>query len=293
MKALKKSLMIISILILIGGIFMIHFVIPTLLISTRIGAPEIGLPKNAINHKEIVCTSSDGLKLNGVYFKSQNDSIHKTVIILHGIRSSKEYNYSAAEQLVSKGISVLLIDHRAHGKSEGDYCTFGVKEKHDVQSWVNIIKNEYPENKIGIWGQSLGGAIGLQAMGIDERIEFAVIECTFSELKTIGPDYISRMFGVNWKWLNDYIAYRAGIIASFDTDLASPLTYCKKITRPVLLAHGNKDQNINIKYGKENYSALKSIDKTFIEVKGAGHNTIWKEGGEDYANTVFSFILRQ
>ena len=120
-----------------------------------------------------------------------------------------------------------------------------------------------------------------------------MIECTFSQLKTIGPDYINRMFGINWKWLNEYIDYRVSIIGDFKTELANPFAYCKKITQPILIAHGNKDENINIKYGRENYAVLKSRDKTFIEVDGAGHNTIWKEGGEDYSNKVFSFILRQ
>jgi hypothetical protein len=27
-----------------------------------------------------------------------------------------------------------------HGKSEGEYCTFGVKEKQDVQTWVDLLK---------------------------------------------------------------------------------------------------------------------------------------------------------
>lgn len=293
MKVLKKSILVLSTLLLIGTFLMIHFVIPTFLINTRIGVPQISLPENPLPHQNLTCTSFDSLKLDGLYFKSKNDSIHKTVIILHGIRSSKEYNYPSVEHLISKGVSVLLIDHRAHGKSEGDYCTFGVKEKYDVQSWINIINNKYPNDKIGVWGQSLGGAIGLQAMGIDKRIEFAVIECTFSELKTVGPDYINRMFGVNWKWLNEYIDWRAGTIGDFKTELANPLTYCQKITQPILLAHGNKDENINIKYGRKNYAALKSLDKTFIEVDGAGHNTLWKKGGEDYSNKVFSFILRQ
>lgn len=289
-KKLFLSLVVIS---LLGLFSLLYFAIPNLLINTRIGAPKFTTPKTALESKQVSCLSFDDLKLAGLYFQPERDSLHTTVIMLHGIRSSKEYYLAMAHELVRQGISVLLIDHRAHGKSEGDYCTFGVKEKYDVESWINFLTAQYPKNKIGVWGQSLGGAIGLQAMEIDHRIQFGIIESTFSHLKTVGPDYIERMFGVRWAWLNNYLDWRIGNLGNFDTVLANPNAACKNITQPIIIVHGYEDKNIDISHGKQNFEALLTKNKRFIGVKDAGHANVWKKVSQTYFDDVIAFMIEE
>jgi pimeloyl-ACP methyl ester carboxylesterase len=290
MNKTKKKILVFSVSLVFGFFLALHYALPMFLISTRIGAPKFVNLKVIPESKSLSCLSYDGLKLDGIYLEPNNDSARVTVIMLHGIRSSKEYYLSMAAELVNEGIAVLLIDHRAHGDSEGKYCTFGVKEKRDVESWIDLLKQEYPLNRVGVWGQSLGGAIGLQSMAIDKRIEFGIIESTFSELKTIGPDYLERMFAIRWKWLNSYLDYRIGKIGDFNTGLADPNTACKGINQPIIMVHGNEDMNINIKYGKQNFSALKSNQKEFIEVEAAGHANVWRTIDSTYFIKVINFI---
>jgi len=153
-----------------------------------------------------------------------------------------------------------------------------------------VLEDEELHTPIGIWGQSLGGAVALQAMAVEDRIQFGVVESTFSDFKTITNDYFKNYFGFSFQPLTNYLVNRAGKIADFNPDDASPLEYCKQIEQPVLMVHGTKDKRIKIKYGIENFKNLKSSDKKFLEIKDANHASIWETGGDLYFEKVYNFI---
>lgn len=209
---------------------------------------------------------------------------------MHGIRSDKNQFKNVIQFLSENGFNSVGLDSRAHGKSEGDFCTFGVNEKRDVKSLIDYLsKNEKLDN-FGVWGQSLGGAIGLQALGYDKRLQFGIIESTFSDFKTIVNDYFDLHAGFSYTPFSNYLVNRTGKIADFDLDDAKPIKYCQSIDQPILMVHGNVDKRIDIKYGKENFSKIPSPKKEFIEMDSANHSNIWKVGGENYFNRVLTFL---
>ncbi len=155
----------------------------------------------------------------------------------------------------------------------------------------SMLEDEQLKNApIGIWGQSLGGAIALQSMEVDDRIQFGLIDSTFCDFKTIVNDYFNYYLGFSFRQLTNYLVNRAGKIAGFDPNEANPFMYCKQIDQTVLIVHGNKDQRINIKYGKANFDNLKSINKELLTIEGANHATVWETGGADYFEKVFAFM---
>ena len=185
------------------------------------------------------------------------------------------------------------MDSRAHGESEGDFCSFGVNEKKDVQSLISYLIDSENLNHIGVWGQSLGGAIGLQAMGFDNRIKFGIIESAFSDIKMTVDDYFQLYAGFSFKPFSNYLVERAGIIAEFDQNNAKPIKYCETINQPILLVHGNMDERINIKYARENFSKIPSTQKELLEIDTAKHADVWKIGGDDYFKKALSFLNAQ
>ena len=148
------------------------------------------------------------------------------------------------------------------------------------------------DSTIGLWGQSLGGAIAYQALENDKRLKFGIIESTFSNLETIVHDYSDRMFGFNIEWVDNYALNRAGTMADFKPYEVSPLASAANVTQPMLVAHGTEDENIKFEYGKANFDNLASENKKFLAIKGAGHNTLWQVGGEEYRQQVYQFLAR-
>jgi alpha-beta hydrolase superfamily lysophospholipase len=228
--------------------------------------------------------------MQGLWGKTESE-LRGTIILLHGIRGYKEYFTDLTAQLNDSGYNTLALDLRAHGSSGGEYCTFGYHEKKDLKAAVDfLLSKPNADSTIGLWGQSLGGAIAYQALENDKRLKFGIIESTFSELKTIVHDYSERMFGFSISWVNKYALNRAGTMADFIPKDVSPFASAANVTQPMLVAHGTKDRNINFDYGKANFDNLNSENKTFLAIEGAGHNSLWQVGGEEYRQQVYQFL---
>ncbi|MEH6536210.1 MAG: alpha/beta fold hydrolase [Psychroserpens sp.] len=304
-KRLKRVKRIVFVLI-ISGISLTHFFVPRLISEIR--NPVVSLIKrnrNAshnlsidtnnsdVKKKAISINSFDGLKLSARITYSNLESSKGTIILLHGIRSNKDQFIDISNFLSENGFNSVALDSRAHGESEGNFCSFGVNEKKDIKSLIDYLSNNENLNHFGVWGQSLGGAIGLQAMGYDDRIEYGIIESAFSDFKTTVDDYFKLYAGFSFKPFSNYLVNRAGTIAGFDQDDAKPIKYCEAINQPILIVHGYNDERINIKYARQNFSKIPSDKKEFIEVDSAKHADVWKVGGEIYFNKVLVFLNTQ
>ena len=57
------------------------------------------------------------------------------------------------------------------------------------------------------------------------------------------------------------------------------------------MVHGNQDKKIDLSYGEENFLALKSQQKQFLEIEGAGHNNVQVIGDSFYTNNVNRFLM--
>jgi dipeptidyl aminopeptidase/acylaminoacyl peptidase len=244
-----------------------------------------------VKAESIYYNSSDGLKLKALLIRSDSLKTKGTIIMVHGIRAYKERFIPISKQINDSGYNVVMPDLRAHGESEGQYCTFGNKEKFDISALIDTL-NTMPninQNYI-IWGQSLGAAVSLQAMAIDKRIKLGIIESTFSDYRQIVHDYSRHTLGFEAGALIDYFIWLSENIGDFKADETIPANAAKQINQPVLMVHGTKDKRIKIEYGQQNFKNLASQQKRFIMLDGANHINVWQVGGDHYFNTVFKFI---
>jgi uncharacterized protein len=233
----------------------------------------------------------DTVVLRGYWIRSKEEkSDRPVVILLHGISNCKEKWLPTAAWLWENGYEAIVVDHRAHGESTGKYCTFGYFEKYDVQKVVEHVHAVRPGASIGVWGNSLGGAIALQALSIEPRLQFGIVESTFADFRDIVYDYQVRMFKLPSRWFaNDGIA-RAAAIAGFEPDSVRPAYVAHRIRQPVLMLHGDADEKINIRYGQMIFASLGSADKEFHTIEGAGHHNVSYRGGAAYKRMALDFL---
>lgn len=246
-----------------------------------------------LKSEDLHLTTADGVNLIGYWIQSDLDTSKGIIILIHGIGGCKEHFLNLAKELSKKGIESIVFDGRAHGKSGGEYCTYGFKEKHDIAQIVDKIKEQKPNLTIGIWGNSLGGAIAIQALEIEKRIQFGIIESTFTELNQIVFDYKKRTLkGIGIRSLSDHALKRAGQLADFDPQKVKPIESVKNIEQTIFLAHGDADENISPKYGQLLFDNLKTKNKKFTLVEGGGHFDLFEKGGIAYKNKIMDFIDR-
>ena len=291
-KRLTYSAILISVILLIlFGV--LHSLAPYAILQPPRITESVSLADETTIILPVTVSALDEISLSGYQVTPANDSVRGVIILVHGIGGCKEHFVGLAKELAKRGVASVLFDNRAHGKSGGEFCTYGFYEKRDIQSVINFVVEAYPDRPIGIWGNSLGGAIAIQSMAYDDRIDFGIIESTFTELSQIVYDYKKRILkGVGIKVFSDYALSRAGQIAGFPPEEVKPIESVKQISQPVFLAHGDSDMNISFQYGKALFENLASTQKEFYQVKGGGHFDLYEKGGEAYKNSIMAFIER-
>ena len=240
-------------------------------------------------------TTNDGYKLDGWWVYPNTEKAVGTILLVHGARSLKEYFLynGVLEGLVGLGLNVVAFDNRAHGKSEGQYCTFGYYEQTDVTKIIDLIKAKTPQLPLGIWGHSLGGTISILTLAKDKRVEFGVIESTFSNLRETVSDYKRRLIGFSIPIVANRVLNNAGQVAQFEPDAIQPLERMKEIQQPVFIAHGTLDDKIKVQYAHELFGALQSEQKYLHIIPNAKHSGLWRAGGQAYQEKVLGFIQSQ
>lgn len=262
------------------------------LIMTAKELMEDGNRENGLHKKsDFYFTANDGISINVRFSPSSKKKTRGNIILLHGIRSDKNSLSDREKYFNKQGFNTFAMDLRGHGKSGGEYCTYGYKEKEDVKKLVDYLsqKNQ-PDLPLGIYGHSLGGAVAIQALAIDKRIDFGIIESTYSDFTKITSDYSEYYTGLRFESLHADLLERSGELAGFVYDKVNPKDYCSLISQPVLMVHGAEDEKIKPSYALENYKRLPSLKKDIYIVPKAHHNDIWQIGGNKYHEKILQFI---
>lgn len=214
-------------------------------------------------------------------------------IMLHGVGSCKEVYLPYISTLAHRGFNVMVWDQRAHGKSGGQYLTYGYREWQDVARAVDWLEKKFPGLPTGIYGNSMGGAVALQSLARDPRLAFGLIESTFTDLGEVTNAYGRRMSGFRLPyWLTDLVLYFAGKIADFNPRSVRPIEAARAIRQPVQLIHGDADANIDVSHAQRLLKALRSEDKHLYLVPGGDHANLWEVGGGPYEKVWFGFLER-
>ena len=87
--------------------------------------------------------SEDGLRLTGYYLEAEK--VERIVVMFHGWRGSWRHDFGAClKWLYEENSSLLLVEQRAQGESEGKYMGFGLLERRDWQDMVKLAgRKEY------------------------------------------------------------------------------------------------------------------------------------------------------
>jgi uncharacterized protein len=233
----------------------------------------------------------DTITLKGYFVPGQPDSVHGTVILLHGIASVKESMFQIADTLARHGYNSIVFDLRAHGESGGIDCTFGYFEKYDVSAVIDEAKKRFGTiDPVAVYGNSLGAAVAIQAMARDPRIRCGIAESPFATLREVVYDYWKHMSGLPLHWIPDEALRESEKIAHFHVDEVAPEESARQIRCPVLIAHGTDDPKISIVYGERIYHHLGGSGNVWYPIAGGTHINLSVAGGEAYRRTLLTFL---
>lgn len=219
--------------------------------------PEI-LPSNfkydyAFPFEEINFEMEDGGNVNAIYFKVPNS--RGVIFYLKGNSKSIKGWGKFAKDFLSNGYDFFMIDYRGFGKSRGKRTE--TKLYNDAQTVYKILSEKYPENKIVIYGRSLGSGIAAR-----------IASWNHARMLILDSPYFS--FYHNIKRYLFFIPLRYLMRYNIRTD-----QYIKTTNCPIHIIHGTKDLLIPFSQSQQ----LKALypDKISLHpIEGAHHNDLPK-----------------
>lgn len=248
------------------------------------------LKENASEELEIV--SEDGLKLCAVWVPAENPK--GTILLAHGYRSSKLVDFSLAFSMYhAMGMNILLPDQRAHGKSEGKYITFGVKESRDMKKWVSFHNEKFGKYPLVLSGLSMGASTMLYLADADlpENVKGIIADCGFTSpweiIKSVFHGVI-HLPAAPTLWAADLFARLFAGFSLLQKDTRKILQNSKL---PVLLVHGKDDGFVPCEMTEQVYVVCKE-PKELLLVDGADHGVSFLVAKDRYIQTVTAFLRK-
>jgi pimeloyl-ACP methyl ester carboxylesterase len=194
-----------------------------------------------------------------------------TVFLLHGIRDRKDSMRAWGEMLADSGFRAVLVDLRGHGRSTGEFLSYGVVEARDLaQTLDELVLRGVVTGPVGVMGLSYGAATAIEWAGIDGRVAAVVAIAPFASLRAVAPGYVPVQLPSSF--VNGAVDL-AGATGGFDPDEASPVGAVTRTRAQVLLIHGNDDARIPYWHSTLIAAAGRSHTE-LVRVMGAGHNAI-------------------
>ena len=122
--------------------------------------------------------SRDGLTLRGRYYHMADGA--PLQIQMHGYRGHALRDFCGGHKLArERGMNTLVVDQRAHGKSDGHVISFGINERYDCLAWAEYAADRWPESDIVLAGISMGAATVLMAsdLPLPDQVKGIIADC--------------------------------------------------------------------------------------------------------------------
>lgn len=195
--------------------------------------------------EQVSILSRDGLRLVGRYYHQRDGApIH---IQFHGYRGSASRDLSAVNHVARNlGYNTLVVDQRAHGQSQGNTMTFGIRERWDCVAWAEYTAERFGDQiPIFLYGISMGAATVLMAadLPLPANVAGIIADCPYSSPMGIIRKICRDVHIPGWIAVPLETA-AAGLWGGFWLHHGSAVTSVQRARVPILLIHGNEDKYI-------------------------------------------------
>jgi pimeloyl-ACP methyl ester carboxylesterase len=202
-----------------------------------------------------------------------------TVLVLHGFWSSGFWMQATADDLAEAGFRAVLVDLRGHGRSTGEWLTFGQQESRDLSQVIDELqRRRLVAGQLGVYGISYGAATSIQLAGLDPRIAAVVAVAPFSTMRDVVPDYARTVLpGIEMGISDDHLQAAiddAGLRGAFNPDLSDAIAAIQRTEARVLILHGEDDWLVPPYHARRLYEAAPDRSQLVL-LPNTGHTTIW------------------
>jgi len=240
--------------------------------------------------------AADGVRLRGwIVRAAPGIATGDWVLLYHGQADNRAGMIGQAEMLLRHGDSVVMMDARGHGASEGNMVTYGWLERNDSRAIVDALAAQEHPHCLFASGESMGASAALQSAGVEPRIEAVVAESAFRNLREAAYDYA----GLHVSPLLGKTLFRPVVMiglpgaekeGGFRAEDVSPEKAVAARAFPVLLICGLDDRTIPARHTRAIYAAAIGPKQMWL-VPGAGHTEVQGRAPEEFERRVTQFFF--
>ncbi len=227
----------------------------------------------------------NGKKLPAYFVHARNTKKAKPPVVVYfdGFDVSKEIQYVfGAEDLIRRGISVLLVDAPGNGESIR-FRNLYLRHDHEVAGSAALDylekRKDVNARRAGVMGISLGGYYAPRNASMEKRFKACIAWGAQWDYQKIWKDRIATAYktalsvpGHHLTWIFNVKTMDEALVKLEGFKLGGVV---EKMRCPFLLMHGEDDQQISTRVARQLYNAVGSKDKTLKIFTG-------KEGGAQH-----------
>lgn len=254
---------------------------------------------------EVWFKTSDGLRLHGWFIPAKGVAPQSaedadwgplgkgTVIFCHGRFGSKDPDLKYVPWFHEAGYNVFMFDFRGHGRSDGQYCSYGYYEVEDMRAAIALLKPK-GQGPFGALGFSFGGATAITAAAQIPEIACVASDGGFVRIRNTMvrgsgergyPVLLARIF-------SSLTLTLAGRRLGCNLEEADPIRWVDKISpRALFVIHGGRDKYVATADVHKLYDAAGESKELWIEPE-AEHRRVDELRPEEYRERLLSFFDR-
>lgn len=204
-------------------------------------------------HTEVNIPYDATTNINIIQFTQANPQPKGVVLYFHGNKGNVQRYARFANRFTNNGYEVWMIDYPGYGKSTGQFSEKRVYDWSLVM--YNLARKRFSTDSIIIYGKSLGTGMASQLASIRDS-KYLILET---------PYYSFTSLADTWFWMYPLSKMLHYNFPSYE--------YLKKVTAPIVIFHGTKDELIPYDNAVKLKDVLKKQD-SFITIDGGDHRNL-------------------
>ena len=241
--------------------------------------------------EEVFINSFDDMKLAAHII--EHPSPRGIFLMCHGFRSNPLLDFAGGgRKLYDSGFTLVLIDQRAHGDSDGKYITYGVRERLDVKSWCGYLERRYSGLPIVLYGISMGASTVLMASSsrLPECVCGIIADCGYTSPEDICVKVLKERFHLPKFPVYYLCRLLVRMFAGFDLGRAKVSDALRENRLPVLFVHGKEDAFVPYDMSIDNMKSCSACESFLFSSETAGHGLSYLEDTDGYNKAVEDFL---
>lgn len=242
----KKIIGVVLGLAVIGflGFWLVY--LPSVVVHAQRHPAETTPASIGVRYEDVAFPSRGGqLTIRGWWMPAE--TARAVLVLVHGANGNRRelhgHGLELSKFLVGRRVSVLAIDLRNHGTSDGTpkgRLALGYDESDDVIGAAAYASSRAPGLPVYLMGSSMGGAAVVYAAAFHAPVRGLVLLDPVLDPHTTSVNFLEAMLGAP-RWFVVPVVWSAEAFFSGDPGHHDPLAAAKALKLPILLIQDDRD----------------------------------------------------